>query len=102
MYENISALNKIISELQNNDIKIVLFTTPLHKFYLDSLSNYQKELFNEILDNLTKKQGVRIYELEDKYSELDMWRDHLHISIHESVTKYNEDIASIIIKESEI
>jgi len=102
MYENISALNTMISELQNNNIKIVIFTTPLHKFYLDSLSNYQKELFNEILDNLTKKQGVRIYELEDKYSELDMWRDHMHISIHESVTKYNEDIASIIIKESEI
>jgi hypothetical protein len=101
LYQNIFALNSIISELQKNDIKIVIFTTPLHKFYLESLSDYQKNKLDELLKELSKKYDIKIYEFEEKYSELNMWRDHMHISFHESVTKYNEDIASMIIKESE-
>ncbi len=100
--QNTDALNTMIFELQKNNIKIVIFTAPLHKFYLDSLSDYQKEQFDKVLESLTKQHGIKIYEFEENYSELNMWRDHLHISFHESVTKYNKDIASMIIKESEL
>lgn len=101
MSENTLAINSIISKLQSNNIKVVIFTTPLDKFYLKSLSNSQKDQFKELLEGLTEKYGIEIYEFEEKYSELNVWKDPNHVSYHESVTIYNEDIASMIIKESD-
>lgn len=100
MSENISAINTIISELQSNEIKVVIFTTPLHKLYIESLSDSQKEQFNKLLKDLTEKYDIEIYELEEKYSKLNVWQDPGHISYHENITIYNEGIASMIIKES--
>ena len=100
MSENISAINTIISELQSNEIKVVIFTTPLHKLYIESLSDSQKEQFNKLLKDLTKKYNIEIYKFEEKYSELNVWQDPGHISYYENITIYNEGIASMIIKES--
>ncbi len=100
MSENISAINTIISELQSNKIKVVIFTTPLHKLYIESLSDSQKEQFNKLLKDLTKKYNIEIYKFEEKYSELNVWQDPGHISYYENITIYNEGIASMIIKKS--
>ena len=102
MHENISSINTIISEFQSNNIKVVIFTTPLHELYLKSISDSQKEQFDKMLSNLSVKYNVEIYKFEEKYSELNIWQSPDHISYHKSITKYNEDIASMIIKESEL
>ena len=38
------------------------------------------------------------YDLTHAYRETNIWKDHSHISTHESVTEYSDDISNIIIK----
>ena len=63
---NINALYNIIERLQANEIKIILLTTPLHKYYLDSLTDNQKKNFSTLLNDLEKKYGLHIYHFEKK------------------------------------
>ena len=99
--QNICAINKIISKLQDEEIKIILFTTPLHDYYLESFSISQKNNFIDLKNNLSKKFGLKIYEFEEKYNELNIWRDTQHISHHQNVTIFNEDIAEMIMENIE-
>lgn len=99
-YKNIDALHQIIEQLHDHEIKIVIFTTPLHKYYLDSLSDNQKKNFSILLNDLEKKYGLNIYHFEEKYAELNMWDDLSHISPNENVTAWNNDIAEMIMMET--
>ncbi len=97
--QNICALHIIINELQKNDIKLVIFTTPLHKYYLDALSNSQKNEFKTLLQTLTNDYGLKIYQFEERYVGLNVWLDSSHFSTHQNVTIFNNDIAEMIIME---
>ncbi len=97
--KNIYALDKIITELHNHEIKVIIFTTPLHEYYLNSLSDSQKNQFLELKKQLTEKHKIKIYNFEEKYNELNIWADISHISYHRNATEYNKDIAEIISME---
>lgn len=99
-YKNIDALHQIIEQLHDHEIKIIIFTTPLHKYYLDSLSDNQKKNFSTLLNDLEKQYGLNIYHFEEKYTELNMWDDISHISPNENVTAFNNDIAEMIMMET--
>jgi hypothetical protein len=94
--ENIYDLKKIISEVQKHGTKVIIFTTPLHQYYLDELSNSQKNQLDFLLNDLRENHDVKIYKFEKKYSELNMWNDLTHISLHRNVTEYNYDVAEMI------
>ena len=98
--ENFIALKKIIEELEKNNIKIVIFTSPLHEYYLETLSQKQKDDFSSLLNNLEEEYNLRIYNFEDRYHDLDVWGNISHISYYKNVTIYNEDIANMIIGET--
>jgi hypothetical protein len=98
-YRNIQGLHQIIQELQSNGIKIVIFTTPLHQYYIDSLSSFQKNRFSSLLDDLTEKYELEIYEFEEKYTKLNIWWDASHISTNPEVIEFNKDVAKMIISE---
>ena len=91
------SLKKIIEILQKNEIKVVLFTTPFHKKYIEVSSPILKEDFNEFLEEISKGYGIPVYHFHEKYSDLDIWRDNQHVIWGESV--YTKDIAEIILKE---
>lgn len=97
--QNICALHKIISLLQNNEIKIVIFTTPLHSYYLESLTVSQKNYFSLLQNELSNYNHVKIYDFEDKYVELDVWHDNSHISNNQNVIIFDQDIAKMITME---
>lgn len=97
--ENYSALKQIIEKTQSNGIKLVIFTSPLHEYYLQTLSEKQKDDFAVMLKKLEDDYDVKIYDFEDKYLGLDVWGNISHISYEKTVTEYNEDIAKIILKE---
>ena len=97
--KNIYALNKIITELHKHEIKIIIFTTPLHEYYLNSLSDSQKEQFLELKKQLTEKHKIEIQNFEEKYNGLNIWADISHISYHKNATEYNKDITEIILME---
>jgi len=98
--ENFIALKKIIEELEKSNIKIVIFTSPLHEYYLETLSQKQKDDFSSLLNNLEEEYNLRIYNFEDRYHDLDVWGNISHISYYKNVTIYNEDIANMIIGET--
>ena len=91
------SLKNIIEILQKNEIKVVLFTTPVHKKYIEASSPNLIEDFNEFLEKISKDYGIPVYNFHDKYSELGSWRDNQHVIWGESA--YTKDIADIILKE---
>jgi len=99
-HENIDALHKFVQHAKNNDIDLVIFLTPLQKYYLESLSESQKRNLNLLVDEMTKKYGIKIYDFREKYVELNIWQNNNHVSIHPNVTQYNKDIAEMIIAET--
>lgn len=92
-------LRQIISKLQENNIKVILFTTPLSKAYLNSLNHDAENNFNDILDSIENDFDLVIYDFTDKYSELQVWTNPDHIAYNDKSMQFSEDIKSIIQKE---
>ncbi len=99
-HTSFNALQKYIQKLQSNDIEIVIFTTPLHEYYLNNLSDSQKRSFSSLLKKLSN-DGIRIYEFEERYKDLNIWWNPTHISLHQNATIFSTDIAEMIIAEFE-
>lgn len=97
--ENLNALKEIIGRAQNRGIKVVIFTSPLHEYYLDSLSEKQKNDFSTILKKLSDDYKVKIYDFENNYDGMNVWRNISHVSPNKTITIYNEDIAKMILRE---
>jgi hypothetical protein len=99
-YRNVRALHSFIQQIQSHEIEIILFTTPMHNYYLDSLSDNQKKNFSALLDDLRDEYGLKIYEFNEKYVGLNVWDNSDHISTHDSVMIFNNDIAKMIMMET--
>jgi hypothetical protein len=101
--ENINyiALKEIIQKLQNNDISVVLFITPQSEFYLNFMPESQIDSFNLILNKLYEMQNLKVFNLYDKYADLDIWADLSHIAINKDTIIYTDDIFEMILKEIE-
>lgn len=97
--ENMIALEDIISKLQKHHIKIIIFTTPQSKYFLDTLSDSDKKNFESILQQISDKSGIRIYQLNNNYSNLNVWNDPTHVTFGNNGAIYNNDIARIILGE---
>lgn len=95
----VQALNKIISELEKNNIKVIIFITPHNKFYKDSLSVDTKEGFNLLISELSQNHNIKIFNFIDYYDNLEIWRSTNHISHNPKSSIYSEDVAKIIIEE---
>jgi len=96
---DVLALKKIIKNLQENNIKIVIFTTPHHTVLSKIIPEVDRLLFEEILKELSDELDVKVYHLMDRYSKMDVWYTPAHIATNETV--YSKDIAEIILKEFE-
>lgn len=93
------ALEKMITKLHNNKIKIVIFVVPESRPYLNEMPESYKESFNSIVNHISKLQGIKIYRLDERYADLNVWTDPIHIAINDNTTEYSEDISKIILGE---
>ena len=50
--QDLSSLKKIITKLEENNIKIILFTTPQHKYFYDLVDITEKKAFEEYIFQL--------------------------------------------------
>ena len=96
---NVIALKEIITKLQQNNIKIIIFTTPQSKYYLNAIPSYEKTAFDTIIQNLEKDCNVKIYSLQDKYKDLNVWYDPQHVAIFNNTQIYSDDVTKIILGE---
>jgi len=93
-----NALKEIIKELENKDIKVVIFATPKSSVYLNWLETEDKLIFEQMLKEL-EKPGTAVYSEYDKYADDNMWTDVAHVVESDLGIIYSEDTAKMIINE---
>jgi len=97
--EQLVALKDTIEFFQKNNVKVVFFTLPLHQSYLDIVPENDKQLFNETIENLSKKYNVKIFDFTNSYSTQDVWKDAYHVALNPNSLVYSQDISQMIISE---
>ena len=96
--KKIIALNQIIHKLQENDIKVILFSYP-HSKALYTFQPQDLKDFERMLNNKSNEFAIPVYFLHEKYVDLEIWRETVHIAIHPDAQIYADDILKIILKE---
>lgn len=92
------ALKQLIRELHDNDIEVIVFTTPHNKNWLNQLPVQQKEIFESMLFNLETEFNFKVYRLHDKVDSMDIWIDYDHLISHNEKTNfYSEEIAKMLL-----
>lgn len=89
----------IINEFQKNNIKVVLFTIPHHKLYLDAITSDTKQTFEGILKEVITGFNVKVFDFQKDYADFPYWYDVEHIAYVPEAMDYSRDIANMIILE---
>ncbi len=92
------SLKEMIKTFQDNDIKVIIFTTPHHELYIEKTPEKTNERFQLILDEITSEFDLEIYSLLDKYSTMEVWGDVSHIAVNPNALIYSDDIANKIME----
>jgi hypothetical protein len=96
--KEVMALKQIIKEFKQNNIKIIIFTTPYPKSYGEQVQS-KITPFNDMIKNIESYTDLKIYRLD--YTDIDtqIWSDPTHIAINKNSTIYSNDVAKIILNE---
>jgi hypothetical protein len=97
--EQLVQFNEILKKLKASNIKIIIFTTPYSRVYLDSVPSSNVENFNLILEQISDEFDIEIYSLTDKYADLNIWNDYQHLVLSNESIIYSDDVAKIILSE---
>ena len=97
--QELIALKEIIKKLKENNIRVLLFTVPYHESFLNNVSLEDKNKFEEILNQIQNTYEVKIEFLQNKYSNMSIWRDVTHVAVNQKSIIFSEDIAEYIHKE---
>lgn len=97
--KQIMKIKEMIRKLQENEIKVIIFSTPHHKYYTADIPANEKVKLNSILEEISQDTGVKKYDFLNKYSDSQIWRDMLHVAYNKNSSIYSEDIAQMIISE---
>ena len=97
--KRLAEFKEILKELKNNNIKIIIFTTPYSRVFLDSIPSSNTATFNLILKQISDEFNVKIYSLTYRYADLNIWHDYQHLAITKNSIIYSDDIAKIILTE---
>lgn len=95
----VKSLKKIVQKLNDESIPLIIFSTPLHKYYLETIPDSAKQNFNILIDNIHSNSSFVYYDLSQNYSNLQIWTDLGHISLNEKSIVYTDDIMKLILKE---
>jgi poly-D-alanine transfer protein DltD len=96
---NVKKLENIIKINKDKGVKMIIFHPPFHKYYLDLISNESKENFKIIMNKISDKYDIRIYDLHEKYVDLNIWSDLVHVAYNPDSMIFTDDISKIILEE---
>jgi len=97
--KQVMSLIRSINAMKVNNIKVVLFTTPLHRTYLDGIDEHQKSTFEDILNRIKAETGTQVYDLTSRYSDMPIWANISHVAFNVDSLIYSQDISDIIQNE---
>ena len=97
--KNFIALKEIIKKLQENDIEVIVYSTPHNKYFLDSMRESDKQIFDTFLSIIYDEFNIPVYQLHDKYVNQQIWYDNSHIALGNNDISHNVDIGQIILDE---
>ena len=89
-------MKKIISETKKNNIKLIFFSSP---YLITAIIENDIDAFEKMLEMESQKSDIPVYFLHDKYVEMEIWRDGIHIAINKDTQIYSKDILEILLKE---
>jgi len=89
----------IIERLKQENITLVVFTTPLHPNYIDQISDSEKIAFQNILSNISTEHGIVIYDFSNAYDGQNIWNNLSHVALNDDSIVYSNDITDMIISE---
>ena len=97
--EKFQYFKKFLQEMKNEKIEVVIFTTPVHKYYLQKIPEKDKKEFQLMLNEIEKEYNLKIYKFSDKYTDLQIWYNLSHVSYNKKAMIYSEGISKMIISE---
>ncbi|WP_371504427.1 hypothetical protein [Nitrosopumilus adriaticus] len=97
--ENVKYLKEFIKKMNDNDIEIIIFATPVHKYYFENLPELDKKEFGLILKEIENEFNLKVYDYTHKYAELPIWYELTHVSYNKKSMIYSVDISEMIIHE---
>ena len=97
--EQFQYFKKFLQEMKNNEIEVIIFTTPVHKYYLENMQDKDKKEFQLMLNEIMKENNLKIYEFSNKYAELQIWYNLSHVSYNKKAIIYSEGVSEMIISE---
>ena len=97
--KNFIALKEIIKKLKENDIEVIIYSTPHNKYFLDSMRESDKQIFDTFLSIISDEFDIPVYRLHDRYINEQIWYDNSHVALGDNDISHNVDIGQIILDE---
>ena len=97
--KNLIALKEIIKKLKGNDIEVIIYSTPHSKYFLDSMRESDKQIFDTFLSIISDEFDIPVYRLHDRYINEQIWYDNSHVALGNNKISHNADIGQIILDE---
>lgn len=99
MNNELTQLNKMVSVFKKNNVKVILFVPPFSQSYLNAVGDEGVHGFLTALEKFSNENELPLYDLHDRYVNLNIWADVQHVAQNPQVVVYSDDIANIILKE---
>lgn len=99
MNNEMTKLSEMVSVFKKNNIKVILFVPPFASSYLNAVGTAGTTQFLSALENFSNTNGLQLYDLHDRYVDLNIWADPQHVAQNPQVIVYSNDVAQIILKE---
>ncbi len=99
MNNELTKLSEMVSVFKKNNVKVILFVPPFTSSYLNAVGTVGTTQFLSALENFSNTNELQLYDLHDKYINLNIWADPQHVAQNPHVVVYSDDIAQIIMKE---
>ncbi|HJU14312.1 MAG TPA: hypothetical protein VJ792_07650 [Candidatus Nitrosotalea sp.] len=97
--ENALAVIDIVKRLQENHIKVIIFIAPSHRYHIEDMGEKRVSQFNSVVGYISSQTGIHIYDLYDKYEDLPIFYDLIHVAMNKDAIIYSQDISKIILGE---
>jgi len=96
----IYAFEQILDRLNENNIKVIIFLTPLHQSSLNQISDIEEDGLQFVMKRISE-HNIPILDLRKEYVDLNIFADWDHVALNDDSIIYSDDISKFIITELE-